>query len=223
MDKKYKQMRNIIVATIIFSVICGNIFSQDGRKSNQSEQQAFEKKMLGQLKKITTLECAMQLETTSSAGEKSGMKGPLAYQFPARLRWEFTAPQPAILILNGPHTMLLDKTGKRNLANEKKLRELGTFIMMVINGKVIAQPNRVFSPEFHEFNEKKMLVILTPKGKMKDKFNKIELRIDPETMLANSISLDEKSGEKTIITLTNIVINHQIPHNKFEIQDDTKQ
>jgi len=211
-------MKKVILTAVLFSVVCGNIFSQNGRKLNQSEQQVFEKKMLEHLKKVTTLECVMQLETTSSAGEKSGMKGTLVYQFPARLRWEFTVPEPAILILNGPHTMLLDKTGKRNLANEKKLRQLGTFVMMVISGRIIAQPDRAFSSEFYEFHEKKMLIILAPKGKMKDRFNKIELRIDSETMLVDEIMLDEKSGDKSVISLKNKVLNSEIPQSKFEIQ-----
>ena len=215
-------MRKVICTTILFSMICGNVFSQTGKKLDESEKQVFEQKMVEGLKKVTTLQCTLALEKTSSlTAEKVMMKGAMMYQSPSKLRWEYTDPTPSTLILNGNNAVLLDKNGEKiaDNGNEKMLKQLGNFIIMMISGKGIMQQNKMFSPEFYEIDDAQMLVVLTPAQKrLKDLYNKIELRIDRKTMLANNIMLDEKSGEKTVISLTNKILNLEISPNKFEIK-----
>jgi len=207
-------MNRIIYITILFSIICGNIFSQTGRKLSESEKQAFEQKMIDHSKKIKTLQCAFVQEKTSSlVVEKAVSKGSMLYQSPSMLRWEYTEPTPSTLILNGNNAVLLDKNGQK-IGNEKMLQQLGGIIISMINGNGIAQ-NKQFSAEMYE-NNGEMVVVLTPIPKrLKDFYNTIELRIDIKTMLANSITLNEKVGDKMVITLTNKVLNSEIPQSKF--------
>jgi len=212
-------MRKIICITILFSVICGNIFSQNGKKLSESEKQVFEQKMIEESKKITTLQCILVLEKTSSqVAEKTVMKGTMMYQSPSKLRLEFTDPAPSTFILNGNNAVSLDKNGE-STGNEKKLKQLGNFIIMMISGKGITQQNKTFSSEFYELDDARILIVLTPAQKhLKDLFYKIELRVDPKTMLSNEITLDEKTGDKTIIFLKNKVLNTEIPQDKFSIK-----
>ena len=212
-------MRKIICIIILFSAICGNIFSQTGRKLSESEAQVFEQKMLEQLKKNTTLQCVLVLEKTASSAAKTVMRGTMMYQSPSKLRWEYSDPTPSTLILNGHNAALLNKNGKKNEANEKMLKQLGNFIILMISGRGITQQNKMFSPDFYELANAQMLVVLTPVQKrMKDLYNKIELKIDQKTMLPNDITLDEKSGDKTVISLKNKVLNIEIQQDKFIIR-----
>ena len=208
-------MRKIIFITILFSLICGNAFSQ--RKLGESEKAFFEKKIVEQSKKIKTLQCAFVQEKTSAlVAEKAVSKGILMYQTPSMLRWEYAEPTPSTLILNGNDAVLLDKNNKK-VGNEKMLRQLGGIIISMINGNGIAQ-NKQFSTEFYELQNAQMLVVLTPVQKrLKDFYSKIELKIDLNTMLANEIILNEKSGDKTVILLTNKVLNTEISKKRFEI------
>ena len=210
-------MKRIFFITILFSTICGNIFSQNGRKLSESEKQVFEQKMVEHSQKIKTLQCAFVQEKTSSlVSEKAVTKGVMMYQSPSMLRWEYLGDIPSILILNGNDAALLDKSGKK-LGNEKMLKQLGGIIISMINGNGIAQ-NKQFSAEFYE-NNGEMLVVLTPiQKRLKDIYNTIELRIDAKTMLANSITLNEKVGDKMVISLTNKVLNSEIPKSKFAIK-----
>jgi len=213
-------MKRLIAIIVLFLALYGNSFSQTGRKLSESEKPAFEQKMVEQLKKVTTLESASLLEKTSPAtAEKSVMKGTMQYMSPSKMRWEIQTPTISTLILNGPKSVLLDKNGEK-IENEesKKLKQLGNFMIMMISGKAISQQSKMFSPEFYEIDAAQMLVILTPiNSRMKEMFNTIELRIDQKTMLTNSITMHEKSGEKTVITLTNKVLNLTIPQDKFVI------
>jgi len=208
-------MKKTIFITILLSAICGNIFSQTGRKLSESERQVFEKKMLEHSKKIKTLQCAFVQEKTSTlVTEKAVAKGILLYQAPSMLRWGYTEPTPSTLILNGNDAVLLNKEGKK-MGNEKMLKQLGGIIISMINGNGIAQ-NKQFSAEFYETGSSQMLVVLTPiQKRLKDFYNKIELRIDLKTMFADSITLDEKSGDKTVISLINKVLNVEILKSNF--------
>ena len=208
-------MKKTIYLTILLSVVCGNIFSQNGRKLTESERQVFEQKMVEHSRKIKTLQCAFVQEKTSTlVTEKAVAKGILLYQAPSMLRWEYTEPTPSTLILNGNDAVLLNKEGKK-MGNEKMLKQLGGIIISMINGNGIAQ-NKQFSAEFYETGSSQMLVVLTPiQKRLKDFYNKIELRIDLKTMFADSITLDEKSGDKTVISLINKVLNVEILKSNF--------
>ena len=211
-------MKKTICITILFSICCGSIFSQDSRKLNESEKQVFEQKIIEQSKTIQTLQCAFVQEKISElVTEKAVAKGIMLYQLPSMLRWEYTEPTPSTLILNGNDAVLLDKNGNK-AGNEKMLKQLGGIIISMINGNGIAQ-NKQFSSEFYEIDNAQMLVVLTPVQKrLKDFYDKIELKIELKTMLANGITLYEKSGDKMVISLKNTVLNAEIPQNKFEIQ-----
>ena len=182
---------------------------------SEERKQLFLNQITEESKKIKTLQCAFVQEKTSSLiSEKAVAKGILLYQSSSMLRWEYTEPTPSSLILNGNNAILLDKNGKK-LGNEKMLKQLGSIIISMINGNGIVQ-NKQFSSEFYEIDNTQILVVLTPVQKrLKDFYSTIELKIDLKTMLANNITLNEKAGDKTIIFLTDKVLNSEIPQSKF--------
>ena len=199
-------------------MIYGNVFSQNGRELSQSERQVFEQKIVEQSQKIKTLQCAFVQEKVSSlVSEKFVTKGVMMYQAPSMLRWEYTEPTPSTLILNGNNAALFNKSGQR-MGNEKMLQQLGGIIVAMVNGSGITQ-NRLFSSAFYEPDNTQMLVVLTPiQRRLKDFFNKIELKIDQNTMLASDIILYERTGDKTIISLSNRIVNAEIFQSNFEIK-----
>ena len=210
-------MKKIVFITVLSSIIYGNIFSQTGRKLNESEKQIFEQKMMEQSKKIKTLQCAFVQEKTSTLlSEKAVAKGILLYQSPSMLRWEYTEPTPSTLILNENNATLLDQNNK-NVGNEAMLKQLGGIIISMINGNGIAK-NKQFSAEFYETGTQMLVILIPIQKRLKDFYNTIELKIDLTTMLANEIILNEKTGDKTVILLKNKILNSEIPKNKFEIK-----
>ncbi|GHU68525.1 hypothetical protein FACS189413_05620 [Bacteroidia bacterium] len=210
--------RSFLIVSILLSVFNGNFFSQNERKLSESEKVVFEQKIVEQSKKIKTLQCAFVQEKTSSlVVEKSVAKGVLLYQSPSALRWEYSEPTSSTLILNGNNAALLDKNGKK-VGNEKMLKQLGGIIISMINGSGIAG-NKQFTSEFYETGNAQLLVVLTPiQKRLKEFYSKIELKIDPKTLLANEIILNEKSGDKTVISLIDKKLNLEISSAKFKIK-----
>ena len=208
-------MKKIIYITILFSLVCGTVFSQEDKKLSDEKKQDFEQKIMEQSKDIKTLQCAFVQEKTSKlVSEKAVAKGVMFYQSPGMLRWEYVEPTPSTLILNRNNAALLDRNGKKT-GNEKMLKQLGGIIISMINGNGITQ-NKQFTSELYEIDAAQMLVVLTPVQKrLSDFYNDIKLRINTKTMLATSITLDEKSGDKTVISLVNVKLNSEIPQDKF--------
>ncbi|MDR2510880.1 MAG: outer membrane lipoprotein carrier protein LolA [Bacteroidales bacterium] len=210
-------MKKIICITILFSIFCGNVFSQNGRKLTESEKQAFEQKMVEQSQKIKTLQCDFVQEKTSAlVSEKAVAKGILLYQSPSMLRWEYTAPTPSTLILNGNNAALLNKDGKR-VGNDKMIKQLGGLIISVINGDGIKN-SKQFSTEVFETDSQFRVVLSPVQKRLKEFYQSIELKIDKNTFLASEIILNEKSGDKTVIYLNNRKLNEKIDKEKFEIK-----
>ena len=184
----------------------------------EEQKQLFLYQIAEASKKIQTLQCSFIQEKTSIlVSEKAVAKGALLFQSPNMLRWEYTEPTPSTLILNGNHAVLLSQDGK-HLGNERMLKQLSGIIISMINGEGVQQ-NKQFSSEIFDVESNEIRIVLTPiQKRLKDFYNKIELRIDRKTMLANDIILDEKSGDKTVILLANKMLNVKIPQSKFTIK-----
>ena len=199
-----------IFITILISAICANVFSQNGRALNESEKEAFAHRMDVYSQQIQTLQCDFVQEKTSTLlAEKAVAKGNLIYQSPSMLRWEYTDPTPYTLIINGNDAVLLDSEGKK-LGNERLLKQLGGIVISMINGDGITQ-NKMFSSVLFRMDSSHIRVVLSPLQKrLKDFYTNIELIIEADTMLANQITLEEISGDKMIIFLTNKVLNNDI-------------
>jgi outer membrane lipoprotein-sorting protein len=199
-------------------MFCVKIIAQNNIKLSDSEKQILEQKIFEQSEKIKTLQCDFIQEKTSTlVSEKAETKGILLYKSPSMLRWEYTGATPSTLILNGNNAVLLDKEGKK-VGEEKMLKQLGGIIISMINGSGITN-NKQFDAEYYELNNSSMMIVLIPVQKrMKDFYNKIELKIDLNTLLANEIILDEKTGDKTTIYLSNKVVNGELSDSKFTIQ-----
>ena len=211
-------MKKLIFMAILFLAFSGSVFPQNGRNLSESERKKFEQEMIDRSREIKTLQCAFVQEKTSALfSEKAVSRGNLYYQSPNALRWEYTAPGISTLILNGNNAVLLGENDEIS-GNERVLRELGGIIISLINGNGIAQ-NRQFTTAFYAMENDQMRVILTPvQRRLKDFFNTIEMNIDVKTMLADEIVLNEKSGDKTTISLTNKELNKEISSSMFTIK-----
>ena len=211
-------MGRLLFAILLFSSIYGSVFPQAAQNPGESERKDFEQIMIDQLKTIKTLQCAFVQEKTSTlVKDKAVSKGNLFYQFPNALRWEYTDPSISTFILNGNNAVLFGKNDEK-LGNEKMLKQLGVIIISLINGNAIAQ-DKQFKTAFYEVENDLIKIVLTPVTKrLKDYFTTIEMDIDVNTLLANEIVLNEKSGDKTIISLTNKEVNNEIPSSVFKIK-----
>ena len=198
----------------MFSLVCGGVFSQNGTKLNDSEKTALEQTIIEKSKAIKTLRCDFVQEKTSAlVTQKAVAKGVLLYQAPSFLRWEYKEPTPSTLILGGNNAVLLNREGKK-VGDARMLKQLAGMIINVISGESL-KDNKQFSTEIYQ-TDTRIVVILTPVQKrMKDFYSTIEMAFDGKTLLAERITLNESSGDKTVISFVNKELDGEISQTEF--------
>ena len=132
------------------------------------------------------------------------------------LIWEYTSPSKSSLIVDGRSTRLLDENG--NIVGNKNVsKQLGSLIINMINGNSIVD-NKLFTTEIFEIANNQILVVLTPQQRrLKDFYSTIKIKVDRNTLIATEISMDEKSGDNTVVSFTNIQLNKDIPPRPWRV------
>jgi outer-membrane lipoprotein carrier protein len=211
-------MKRTLVLTTYILLIISSLQAQGTRKFTESQKQAFEKQFIDKSRSISTLQSAfIQTKTSTMVSQSAVSKGNMYYRNPSMLIWEYTSPSKSLLIVDGRSTRLLDENG--NIVGNKNVsKQLGSLIINMINGNSIVD-NKLFTTEIFEIANNQILVVLTPQQRrLKDFYSTIKIKVDRNTLIATEISMDEKSGDNTVVSFTNIQLNKDIPTAKFKIK-----
>ena len=124
-----------------------------------------------------------QVKTSQLFAEPELSKGHLTYRQPDYLRWEYTAPQTLVWEVDG---------AKGNVSPQ--VRQIMTLILKSVSGEYL-QANNDF-----DVMQNGDIAELTPKRhELKQLFQKIIIRINPKTEIADEVVLYEKNGDETKI------------------------
>ena len=212
--------RNIL--SLIFILLSYSTLSQPigFQLITGQEKTEIGKKIVTEAAKITSLQCKFEQEKSSVLlTEKSVSKGILMYKSPTSLRWEYTAPNRHVVVFHQGNAAMKDEKGTVIQAN-KLLKQLGNFIISAINGNSLTD-NSNFQIEYYKNEKNKQIIwvklIPIPK-KLQEMYNSIQIKISTIDYLASEISMEEKSGDKMKIILSDKKINENIPTNSFSVQ-----
>ena len=193
------------------------MFSQNlGTKLDGQEKEKFEIAIRKANKELKSFESEFIIEKTSSViSEKSISKGTMFFENPAKLRWETFGNNAYSLIVNNDVVAIKNASGDI-MNNSKMLKNLGNFIINIINGKNLSN-NNDFQSEFYQNNDKINLQLIPIQKKIKDLYSDIIIEINKKNFLADKIILNEKSGDCTLIILNEKKIDIKISDEKFKI------
>jgi len=140
-------------------------------------------------------------------------RGRFYFQRPRRIRWEYLDPDPSTLILDG-NVATLRTPGAApqtfDLAKEATMRAVFDQLVTWLGGQ---QANADY-----DIATRDSTLVLTPKATspVAKAFSRIELRVDPKTLLMRSILLTEKNGDEKEITFTKVTRNAALPKDAFQ-------
>jgi outer membrane lipoprotein-sorting protein len=166
---------------------------------------------------ISSMQCKfIQKKTSTLFSEQALSKGLLLYKSPNSLRWQYTEPNPFVLIFHKNNACIQNENG--TLVNPNKmLKQLGNFIISNINGNSLVE-NGNFKIDYYA-NEKDKSIVwikLTPIAKrLKEMYASIQIKISTVDYIAMEIIMEEISGDKTTITFSDKKININISDNQF--------
>ena len=147
-------------------------------------------------------------------------KGRLYFRKPRQIRWEYTAPDPSVLILDGnkatlttpgaaPQVFDLDKDATMRAIFDQLLTWLGPGSLAAARDDYeLAAGGTESAP----------VLVLTPKlaSTIGKAFSRIELRLDRKSWLMKSIKLVEKNGDEKEIDFAKLQRNGKLPADAFK-------
>jgi len=145
-------------------------------------------------------------------------RGRFAYEKPARLRWEYLAPDPSVLIVDGGHATMAspgEPPRRFDLAGDATLGAVAGQLFLWLGAGSLARAREDYALAAGG-SEREPTLSLEPKPgtALAKAFARIELRFD-ERLLLRAIRLRERSGDEKEIAFTRIERNPRLPPSTF--------
>lgn len=152
-------------------------------------------------------------------GEKMVSRGRMCYQQSDRLRWEYTKPYAYTFILNG-NSVMMSKGGRRDVVDvnrNKVFREIARMMMSSVVGTCLTD-SRNFKVSMTVDKQTYTATLLPQKKDMKAMFTRIVLVFNRRTSVVSKVTMYEKNGDRTEITLDNVRTGAAVSPTEFTIK-----
>jgi outer membrane lipoprotein carrier protein len=207
-----------ILLIISFLLFC--FYGNAQRKATIEQQHLMYNKITEATTSLKSLQCHFQqIKEVSVLNGKIISKGMMYYRQDAQLRWEYTSPYTYTFLINAGKVMMKSDKNKNiiDIRSSKLFQEITRIMMSSINGTGLKDSSN-YTVNYY-YGSSLWQIVLVPKTKvMRKMFSSITLSINPADYQVSQVMMTEKNGDKTIITLTNKIINRPINDEKFAIR-----
>lgn len=152
-------------------------------------------------------------------GEKMVSRGRMCYQQSDRLRWEYTKPYAYTFILNG-NSVMMSKGGHRDVVDvnrNKVFREIARMMMSSVVGTCLTD-SKNFKVSMTVDKQTYTATLLPQKKDVKAMFTRIVLVFIRKTSVVSKVTMYEKNGDRTEITLDNVRTGAAVSPTEFTIK-----
>ena len=215
-----------VFATSFFlalALICGPVPSLSAQATPEysgfrlvADLAAFKKEFAAASAKVQSVQGSfVQEKTLFALTEKITSRGKLWFKREDKVRMDYESPFVYKMIINGDKVYIRDgeKESQLNVRSNKLFQQVNRIMIDCMQGTILESSN--FTVRAFE-NDAYSLLELTPVSKnLKEFFQTIVLWIDKKDHAPRSIELNEPSGDKTLITLSDKTVNGQIRDEVF--------
>lgn len=193
--------------TIIFSIFSTSLFAQpEGFVAlSNSECAEFKHNMLSVTQKTKSLSSGfIQRKYVSVLADVAESSGIMVFNAPSNLQWEYIKPSAFAFILDNGNARVSNAQGEVEMPAQAKkmIGSLSELILNMVSGSFLTD-KKAFDAEFLG-SKNDVAIRLTPKvARIKKMFSEIVVYVDRSTLVASSIEIREKNGDRTVIILTN--------------------
>jgi outer membrane lipoprotein carrier protein len=146
-------------------------------------------------------------------------KGRLFFQAPDKLRWEYVAPDPSVLILDGKAatlTMPGAAPQRFDLEHDVTMRTIFDQLLAWLGPGSLRKARDQYELTAAGTSKAPELMLVPRAGSAVARaFTRITLKFDGKTFLVRSIVLVEKNGDEKEITFTRVTPNATLPKDAF--------
>jgi outer membrane lipoprotein-sorting protein len=160
--------------------------------------------------KVSSIESSfVQEKILTALTEKIVSNGKFWFKRSNRVRIEYIKPFSYTMIMNGDKMLLRDgqKENRVNVKSNKLFQQINNIMIDCVQGTILESKD--FTVAAFE-NDRTYLLELVPTSKvLRDFFHSVILRVDKKDFTAESIEMNEKSGDKTTISFKDKKLNTQ--------------
>ena len=206
MNRKY-------LLIILLQLFALSVFSQE--KTLIKDPTEVKNKLIKQAKETSSIISSFTQEKyVSFMKEPQHAEGIFYYQQPEKMRWEQNTPFNYVLLINNGIVRIKDKGKEKNLAGVNKMtQKINTLMLGLINGSVF--DNNEFDIKYFKYLDSYIIELIPKNKQLKSFFNKIELDFSAKSIRLKTLSMYEKSGDKSIMKFFNNKFNESIKENIF--------
>ena len=185
-----------------------------------AEQQ---KEILEKVDKSASAASSMQCDFTQTKSMKllskeMQSKGVMYFKRPDKLRWQYTSPYDYTFILNGDKVQLKSAKSTKNIdvQGNKMFRQISNIILNSVTGGNLKSTSD-FSVEVYKSAEGYFAKLYPKKKELKQIYQAIEIYFNPTLTMISNVKMIEKTGDVTIVRLSNTKTGVAINEKLFKI------
>jgi outer membrane lipoprotein carrier protein len=144
--------------------------------------------------------------------------GRILFRRPRQLRWEYTAPDPSVMVLDGDRATLTTPGAAPqvfDLAHDATMRPIFDQLLLWLSPGSLGRAREQYQLTVAGTAELPTLVLEPKSGAMARAFRRVELRLDGRSGLLRGILLVEQNGDEKEIAFTRLERNVALPEDAF--------
>ena len=211
-----KKLQFIIV--LLLSVL--SVSAQRMQKANGAQQAKMISVINATAASIKTIESNFtQVKSVSFLNEKVKSYGRMYYSNQGKLRWEYVSPYKYTFAINGGKVYIKSGTKSQviDIRTSRLFNSIAQIMINSITGKSL-KANGDFNTQMY-VNGNEWIAVLTPKkAQMKKMFRTVQLHFNSHHSMVSEVVMTETSGDSTVITLSGVKTNENIPNQIFSVK-----
>lgn len=211
-----KKLQFIIV--LLLSVL--SVSAQRMQKANGAQQAKMISVINATAASIKTIESNFtQVKSVSFLNEKVKSYGRMYYSNQGKLRWEYVSPYKYTFAINGGKVYIKSGTKSQviDIRTSRLFNSIAQIMINSITGKSLKANGDFNTQMYVDGNE--WIAVLTPKkAQMKKMFRTVQLHFNSHHSMVSEVVMTETSGDSTVITLSGVKTNENIPNQIFFVK-----
>lgn len=211
-----KKLQFIIV--LLLSVL--SVSAQRMQKANGAQQAKMISVINATAASIKTIQSNFtQVKSVSFLNEKVKSYGRMYYSNQGKLRWEYVSPYKYTFAINGGKVYIKSGTKSQviDIRTSRLFNSIAQIMINSITGKSL-KANGDFNTQMY-VNGNEWIAVLTPKkAQMKKMFRTVQLHFNSHHSMVSEVVMTETSGDSTVITLSGVKTNENIPDQIFFVK-----
>lgn len=213
----HRVLIQLLSCLLIFLSSCLPVCSQT--KLTAEQQKQIIEKVDKAASSVTEMQCEFtQTKTMKLLSKEMVSKGQMYYKKPNKLRWQYTSPYDYTFIMNGDKVQIKSTKSTKNIdvQGNKIFRQITNIVLNSITGGTLKSSSD-FVVEVYKTDKDYFAKLFPKKKELKQLYEYIELHFNPALTMVSSVKMAEKTGDVTVVRLSNTKFGATIDEKMFAV------